>query len=313
MLPFEYDKHKALNVQKKSFMNFNLVSFDAVYEPQIEESKRVYVYGFLADEPKLDLIFVHGIRNRNISYLLWFAENFKKYGVNTYFVILPYHWFRAPSSWRGGEPFFSTSPKQCRTMFHQSVKDVRKTLDYVEETSHLPKVIMGFSFGGMIATMALAIDERLKKGILTFTGGDWHWINWYAPHTEQLREDYMEKSNEYGCRDEATCVKNRSVALEKLEQLEKIEDIFQLEPACFHYDPLSYAKFVRQPVLFFKGLFDRVIISESSRTLIERLPDVHKVSLPCGHRSSYFFRCLILRRSLKFLLEDEKLDHRSLR
>ncbi|HBT38995.1 MAG: alpha/beta hydrolase [Pseudothermotoga sp.] len=286
-------------------MNFNLVSFDTVYEPLVEESSRVYVYEFLANQPKLDLVFVHGIGNRNISYLLWFGENFSKCGINTYFMILPYHWFRAPSSWRGGEPFFSTSPKHCSVMFHQSVKDVRRTLDYIEQFSQLPKAIMGFSFGGMITTMALAIDERFKKGILAFTGGDWRWINWYAPHTEQLRKDYMEKSNEYGCRDESTCVRNRSAAFEKLDQLESVEAIFRLEPACFHYDPISYAKFVRQPVLFFKGLFDRAIISRSSRELIKRLPDVRKISLPCGHRSSYFFRRFILRRSVKFLLEGE--------
>jgi len=63
----------------------------------------------------------------------------------------------------------------------------------------------------------------------------------------------MEKSNEYNCRDEATCVKNRSNAFEKLDDLEKIEDIFQLEPACFHYDPISYAKFVDNPCSFSKA------------------------------------------------------------
>lgn len=305
MLPFEYDRSKPFNIQKKPFLNFNLVSFDAVYEPVVEESKRVYVYEFLANEPKLDLIFVHGIGNRNISYLLWFAENFKNHGINTYFLILPYHWFRAPSSWRGGEPFFSTSPRYCSARFHEAVKDVQRTLDYVEQSSSLPKTIMGFSFGGMITTMALAIDVRFEKGILSFTGGDWRWINWYAPHTAQLRKDYMEQSNEYGCRDERTCVKNRSSAFEKLDQIQRIEDIFHLQPACFHYDPISYAKFVKKPVLFFKGLFDRIINTQSSKALIERLENVEKVLLPCGHRSSYFFRNYILKRSVDFLLEGE--------
>lgn len=304
-MPFEYDRNKPFNLQKKIFLNFNLVSFDAVYETDVEESNRVYVYEFIAEEPKLNLVFIHGIGNRNIPYLLWFAERFKKHKINTYFLILPYHWFRAPKDWRGGEPFFSTSPNHCVVRFHQAVKDVLRTLDYVDRKSNLPKAIMGFSFGGMIATMALAVDKRLKKGILAFTGGDWRWINWHSSRTEQLRKDYLNFSNEYGCRDEETCIKNRSASLEKISSLKNIEEIFQLQPICFHYDPISYAKFVDQPILFFKGMFDKIIVSESSDRLFELLPNARRVSLPVGHRSSYFLRHYILRKSLDFLLRGE--------
>ncbi len=307
MIPFEYDKSKPFNLQKRTFLNFNLLSFDAVYESDVEEANRVYVYEFLAEEPKLNLIFIHGIGNRNISYLLWFAERFKAQHINTYFLILPYHWFRAPRDWRGGEPFFSTSPSHCVVRFHQAVKDVLRTSDYIEMKSNLPKVIMGFSFGGMIATMALAVDKRLKKGVLAFTGGDWRWINWYSSHTEQLRQDYAKLSNEYGCKDEQTCVKNRSSAYEKLDQLRNIEEIFQLRPVCFHYDPISYAKFVDQPVLFFKGIFDKTIVSKSSNGLFKRLSNAERVVLPVGHRSSYFLKSYILRKSLKFLLRGESI------
>ncbi len=298
---FEYDRQLPFNEEIRRFEEYDLISFDAPYEPDILESKRIYVYRFRTVKPWMNLIFVHGIRNGNIPYLMWFGEHFKNFGIETFYLILPYHAQRAKPDWMGGEPFFSTSPSFCNIRFHQAVKDVRRTVDYIEVISSLPAAIMGFSFGGMIATMTLALEKRIKAGILAFSGGDWYWINWYSPYTRSIREDYARQGNEIGCRDARRCFENRRESLETLDKLKQIEEIFSLNPECFHYDPMSYARFVEQPVLFFQGLFDRVIVREASDQLFERLPHARKVLIPCGHKSSYMFRRLIARRVASFL------------
>lgn len=297
---YEYDKTLPLNVETIDLGCYLLVSFDAVYDPAIPQSKRVYVYVYKAKKAWMNLIFLHGIGNGNIPYLLWFAEYFKLHGINTFFMVLPYHERRGMHGWKGGEPFFSPSPSYCINRFHEAVKDVRRTIDYIDSISDLHTSIMGFSFGGMIAVMSLALDKRLKKGVLAFTGGDWRWINWHSPYTEELRKNYRLNGNEYGCRDENDCLKNRD-AMKNLKKPDSLDDIFLLSPKCFHYDPCLYGMFVNQEILFFRGIFDRIIPLRSSEALFKSLPKVKKIVLPCGHRSSYFFRKFIANRVIKFL------------
>ncbi|WP_232503772.1 alpha/beta hydrolase family protein [Thermotoga profunda] len=298
---YEYNPDLPMNIEQKNCGDYSIISFDAVYEPDVPESKKIYVYAFQPKDPWVNLIFLHGIGNGNIPYLLWFGKYFERYGVQTFFMILPYHENRAKPQWNGGEPFFSPSPSYCSKIFHQAVKDVRRTLDYVKKISTLPVSIMGFSFGGMIATMCLALDKRLENGVIAFAGGDWRWINWYSPYTEPLRKNYSKYSNEYNCVNESSCIKNRLQDFQKIGKLKQIDDIFSLFPACFHYDPIAYAQFVEQPILFFQGIFDKIIPYKSSQILFEKLPNAKKAMVFSGHKSSYIFRRYIAKRVIYFL------------
>lgn len=307
MYIYEYDKNLPFNLKvEKEDEKYVLLSFDTVYEPDIPESSRVYVYRYSAENPWMRLIFLHGIGNGHIPYLMWFAENFAQKGIETYFLIQPYHMQRTKQEWNGGEPFFHHSPAHCIVRFHQAIKDVRRTIDLLESgliqgvSNDLPLGIMGFSFGGMIATMSLALDSRLDIGVLAFTGGDWRWINWYSPYVEPVREGYKKFSNEWGCKDEPKCIELRSSSRRKVHSLKELKDIFTLTPTCFHYDPLSYAKFVKQPVLMFSGVFDKVIPKQASNGLYRLLPNATKITVPSGHKSSYLFRRFIAGKSLKF-------------
>lgn len=304
MLPFEYEASAPLNLEEKAVVEdgISLITFDAPYEPEVPQSKRVRVYYYKSESPVANLVFLHGIRNGNIPYLAWLAKCFSKHGIDSYYMILPYHEKRAPDGWRGGEPFFSPSPAKCVVKFHEAVKDVRRTVDVISMRSDLPIFIMGYSFGGMIATMSLAVEKRLKGGVLSFTGGNWRWINWHSPVTDELREMYRREGNEFGCRSERDCLRFRKDPLSIVERFEKVEDIFKKSPVtCFHYDPLSFAKFVNQPVLFFKGIFDLVIPCPATEELIRVLSNKKVVSIPSGHKSSYFFRRFIARLAVKFV------------
>jgi len=300
---YEYDRNIPFNLSKQRLDDHVLLSFDAVYEPDVPEAKRVLVHYYEAENPWMNLIFLHGIGNGHIRYLMWFGKYFAKQGINVYFLIHPYHLERGKPEWTGGEPFYHHSPAHCIVRFHQAIKDVRRTMDLIEsspESAKLPTSLMGFSFGGMIATMTLALDKRLKSGILAFTGGDWRWLNWHSPYLGSVREGYAKYSNEWGCKDEELCVKLRSKSRAQIAQLKSIDDIFTLTPSCFHYDPLSYAKFVSQPVLMFQGIFDKIIPAQSYAGVYELLPNAKKVTIPSGHKSSYVYRRIIGHSCVKF-------------
>jgi len=282
--------------------------FDASYEPEVPESSKIHVYLYEPSNILYDVIFLHGIGNRNIDYLMWFGDSLKEKGIRVSFMILPYHRERAPKGWQGGEPFYTTSPFSCRKHFHNAVSDVSKTLDVIENLrGYDPERIgiIGVSFGGMVATIALAKDKRLKKGVLCCTGGDWRWINWHSPYTEELRRKYSEKGNEYGCRSEKQCASFRKNAVNVVESFKEIKDIFEKSPvACYHYDPLAFAKFVEQPVLFVEAIFDKVIPRASRKGLKRFLRNKKVIYIPSGHKGSYFFRKWLVKKIRKFLLTD---------
>jgi len=303
MLPFEYE-NKKIKVKRERKERYNIISFDTPYTPDVKESGNIIIYEYLAKKPVSNLIFLHGIGNGHIPYLMWFAEKFKDYGINTYFLILPYHLNRAPSNWKGGEPFYSASPEKCVVRFHQAVIDVRRTIDYIQMISNLPISIMGFSFGGMISTLSLAVDKRIKKGILAFTGGNWRWINWYSPYTESVRIEYRTQGNEMGCNSEEYCVKLRGKPEKVISKFKNIADIFKHPVGCYHYDPMTFAKFVDQEVLMFTGLFDKVINKKSSDSLYRMLHNAKRIYIPSGHKSSYFFRKFIAFKTKKFILKN---------
>jgi pimeloyl-ACP methyl ester carboxylesterase len=301
---YEYDRTLPFNLEVEKTEKYELLSYDTVYEPDIPESKKIYTYRFRATNPWAKVVFLHGIGNGHIPYLMWFGEYFASKGIETFFVIQPYHMQRAKPNWNGGEPFFHHSPAHCIVRFHQAIKDVRRTIDLLEtleDVKNLPTGIIGFSFGGMITAMSMALDKRLEAGIIAFSGGDWRWINWYSPYVEPVREGYAKYSNEWGCKDEQKCVELRSASRKKVHTLKSIDEIFSLTPTCFHYDPISYAKFINQPVLMFTGVFDKVIPPQASNGLYRLLPNAKKISVPSGHKSSYLFRRFIGRASVKFL------------
>ena len=308
---YDYNKEHPFNLEERHINKYGedkLFLFDAPYHPEVEESKKIRVYFFKSKSvPCCNLIFLHGIRNGNIPYLSWFARWFSKRGVNVFYLILPYHEERARKGWKGGEPFFHSSPAHCVVKFHEAVKDVRRTIDLIdtiEEFKNYPTHIMGYSFGGIISTMALALDARLKKGVLSYTGGDWHWINWHSPYTEVVRKMYREIGNEYGCRSEKDCIKFRGDSMKVVDSFSSIDDIFDKSPiGCFHYDPISYAKFISQPILAFRGMFDKIIPLRSTSELLSLIKNKKVVWLPSGHKSSYYFRRIIAEISLNFLKE----------
>jgi len=281
-----------------------------VYTDPIYQENETQVIHMFKPEQKVkgDIVFLHGIGPNNVPYLEWYGRYFKKLGYRTSVVILPYHLSRKPNEVEDGDPFYSPEPQECTVLFHNSVKDVRRTIDLLEtfdDFSENKLYLMGVSFGGIIGTMTLALDKRVKKGILMITGGNWRWINFYSPYTGKVRERYAKEKNSFGCDSEEYCKKYRSDAANFVKNnINSIDDIFQKTPiSCYHYDPLSYAKFVNQPVLYIKALFDKIMPHKATNDLQKLLPNKKVKRLLSGHKSSYLFKRTVGRWVTNFIEE----------
>jgi len=153
----------------------------------------------------------------------------------------------------------------------------------------------------------LALDKRIKKGILMITGGNWRWINFYSPFTQKVRDAYATQKNAYGCDSEEYCIKFRENAFDFVkDNINSIDDIFRKTPIpCYHYDPISYAKFVNQPILFIKGTFDKIIPHQATNELIKLLPNKKVKYILAGHKSSYLWKSIVGRWVISFIEQDK--------
>jgi pimeloyl-ACP methyl ester carboxylesterase len=294
--------------KEEHYKEYEFVPDYAGYIDPIEENRRSFVRCF---EPpngqvKGDLVLIHGIGENNIPYIQWFAEQFSKRGIRTWYQLLPYHYKQKPENMYGGEPFMSANPDICVKKFHMAIRDTRKILDFAEEQKGFNGencYIFGFSFGGMIATMAMGVDKRIKKGVLAITGGNWRWINFYSPYSEAVRQDLYKNSNPYGCKDEADCMKRfRGDAVNWVkENVKTVDDIFNKAPiGCYHYDPICYAPLIDRPVLFLKAAFDKIMPKNATEDLEALLPNKTVKNIPTGHKSSIVLRRRILKWSMQF-------------
>ena len=308
---FDYPKIP-VNYSLKKEKDYLVFTFDTVYkDPVCKENETQIVHMFVPEgKIKGDIVFLHGIGPNNIPYLEWYGRYFSKIGYRTSVVIFPYHLERAPKGIQDGDPFYSSEPDECVVLFHNAVKDVRRTIDLLESFDDYSEdnlYLMGVSFGGIIGTMALALDKRIKKGILMITGGNWRWINFYSPFTQKVRDAYATQKNAYGCDSEEYCIKFRENAFDFVkDNINSIDDIFQKTPIpCYHYDPISYAKFVNQPVLFIKGTFDKIIPHRATNELIKLLPNKKVKYILAGHKSSYLWKSVVGRWVISFIEQDK--------
>jgi pimeloyl-ACP methyl ester carboxylesterase len=305
-----YDYDKEINdVKKEVKEKFIEYTMKTPYKEKYHKENENMIFKVFENKKALkgDIIFIHGIGPNNIKYLQWYAEYFSKKGYRTTMTILPYHYKRKSSDLMDGDPFYSSDPDKCIQLFHNAVKDIRKTIDYISKFDDFDKKnlhVMGVSFGGIIGTLLLALDKRINKGILTITGGNWRWINFYSPYTDRVREEYRTKGNAYGCNGEEFCAKNFRSDAQKFikENFFSLDDIFEKSPIpCYAYDPLSFAPFVENKVLFIQGKYDKIIPKKASEELYEMFPNVKKKVFPAGHKSSILFKRIIARWAINFI------------
>lgn len=288
-------KNVEFRVQKCKYNNQSKILFNSPYPLGNENLDRGEAFLYEGNK-KNGLVFVHGLGSRNFEYLKYYPENLSKQDITTIMLVLPYHKDRQPDNEKIS--FLSGTANKIEHRFYQSVSDTLACVDFLEKIGIENIHIMGFSFGGMISTIAKALDNRLKKGILVVTGGNFEYITWKSVATKVLRVRYE---------DEESCSPERCNLLhqnfdEVVERTNSLEDLYSL-PSCFRYDPSLFAKKLNpEEILMFTAIFDPFIPTKSSTDLWEKINRPKKYKLPSGHLTSHlWFKKFILRKTLKFL------------
>lgn len=242
------------------------------------------------------IVFVHGLGNRNFEYLKYYPENLAKHGYTAIMPTLPYHFERMPKDKKIS--FLSGTSVNIEKRFYQSVTDLLSCVDYLESIGMKKIHIMGFSFGGMISTIAKAIDNRIDKGVFIVSGGNFLYITWKSTATKVLRVRYEDGGS---CSIEK-CHELHQSFDQEAENFSSLDDLNNL-PNCFRYDPSLFAKMIDpSKVLMINAIFDPFIPSKSSKDLWNKMGHPKRYRLPSGHLTSHlWFKKFILKKTIDFL------------
>jgi esterase/lipase len=229
--------------------------------------------------------------------LKYYPKYFAKKDYTVLMPELPFMMERKPEKYREKDLFLSGFAEDIEKRFYQSVNDIRTLIDYLEREEYEEVNIMGYSFGGVIATIAMALDQRIKKAVLVVTGGNMEYITWQSLATRELRKRYWE---EQFC-DLETCHELHKKFDQAAAEFEKVEDLKKLPP-CFRYDPSLFAhKIKSKNVLMFNAIFDNFIPTEAADDLWERIGRPPRYNLIAGHYTTHiFFKKFICKKSDKF-------------
>ncbi len=277
----------------------NILSFNSPFpsgDKYVDKGKALLYEGL----GKEGIVFVHGLGSRNFNYLKYYPENLVKYNYTTIMPVLPYHFERMPKDKKIN--FLSGTATDIEKRFYQSVVDILSCVDYLENIGMKKIHIMGFSFGGMIGTIAKALDNRLDKGVFIVAGGNFLYITWKSVATKVLRVRY---ENEGSCNIER-CHELHKDFDKKVENFNNLNDLNNL-PTCFRYDPSLFAKMITpEEVLMINAAFDPFIPKKSSKDLWNKMGRPKRYMLPSGHITSYlWFKKFILKKSVNFLKHND--------
>jgi cephalosporin-C deacetylase-like acetyl esterase len=288
------------------------ISYESFVQTPYTEANNVVGYLFEPKQKKTDsaLVFLHGMGDRNLVPLSWFPKEFAKNGIPSFLMILPFHFERTPKGMKSGKKVLLDDMDETIQDFRQSVIDVRTSMDYLKKKglSNGEFSLMGVSFGGMVGTIAMSVDERIKKGIFVITGGNFRYITWKSLATRILRKKYEMESNTdvYGCTEEK-CVEIHQHYFDYIKQLKTPADLDKVpyKKECFLFDPLTFAHFIKgRKVVMYSALFDEIIPKEASKELWAEMGKPERHWLFADHITAIFYKKQILQRGLKLILED---------
>jgi dienelactone hydrolase len=221
---------------------------------------------------RFNLLVLHGIWRQDQEFEDRLCREFARNQVSCALLTLPFHWSRSVPGAPSGAYFLSADPVWTSAAFRQAVIDARGLLGLLRGRD-VPVGILGFSLGGIVAHMLMAI-EPVELGVSAFAGGDTAGIVWDGILTQSYRR----------------AMEARGVTLESLASLWATGD------------PIRYARRQRPPrMLMLNARYDLCVPLRYTRALWAALgePPIHW--LPAGHITGFLFRGTIVAEVLKVM------------
>lgn len=208
------------------------------------------------------------------------AAELNRDGVAAVLLTLPYHLARTPPGYGSGALALRPDPRLLISNMTQSVWDVRRALDFLRTRPEFDPTrigVAGSSLGAIVATMAYAVDERIRAAAFILGGVDIAQLIWNSSRTVRERDQ----------------LRRKGYTEEKLRA--------ELEPV----EPLPFLKRRTTGTTFvITANYDTVIPRNSSRQLIEALHSPKTLFVDTGHYGGVFVQRRLLREVARFFHDE---------
>lgn len=240
------------------------------------------------------VILVHGFGDESVAPCLTMARLLVRQEIATFVFYLPIHSRRLPEAMKGS---FSPTSQEWLETYQSSVTEIRRLVDWASDRKEIdPKRIgvAGISLGGMISSIAMAVDGRIFVGVFIVIGGNMEELSWGGKsgaipvgHT-CTREECHTVYSQYPAYLNEVIQKGLENAVPAKE--------------CFLYDPLTFANRLQgRPILMINAKEDEVISEHSTLNLWEAYGRPRLFWLPVTHAGVYSQSALISTEITHFL------------
>jgi dienelactone hydrolase len=202
-------------------------------------------------------------------------------GVAALFVKLPYYGERRPAgAGAASKRFLSTDIDRSVLAMRQGVCDVRRAAAWLAcrpEVDSNKIGVTGISLGGIVASVATAVDPALSRGAFLLAGGDLAQLLWSMPEAARYRAMWVDSGRTFA-------------------DLKALTDPF---------DPITHARrLAGKRVMMIAGNVDEVVPPASARALWEAAGRPPITWYDCGHYSAVAYLLPAVRQTVEFFAAD---------
>lgn len=247
-----------------------------VVTPDVENNT-VHAEYFRPTRPgKRPSVVVLHILGADFALSRYMAARLADRGVTALFVKLPYYGERRPT---GRERFLSADMERSISAMRQGVLDVRRAAAWLADQPEVDAArvgVTGISLGGIISSLAAAIDPAINRAALLLAGGELHEVLWAMPEAAKYRKLWVDSG--------------------------RTKD--DLKALTTPFDPITYAHRLKgKRIIMMAGNVDEVIPPSSARALWRAAGEPPITWFDCGHYSAAGYLLPAIRKTVDFFAD----------
>jgi dienelactone hydrolase len=252
------------------------ITFPSPIQTRWPENNTCYGYHLRLNDGKAHPAFLilHGWGRRSLTVELWrVGLRLARHGVESLFLVMPFHLRRAPPGSWSGEYMISGDVVRTAECFQQTVAEVRAILPWLRQFS--PAIgFFGMSLGGIIGHLAMTV-EPFSAGVTMLASGNSAGVTWEGRMTRHVKADIQRAGIDRAQLEKIWAVTNPTL----LASHNKVKNLMMMG-----------------------GRFDEIVPPKFTVELWEALGRPSLRWFPCAHYSSFFFLGSMVDEAARFLL-----------
>lgn len=280
----------SLKQQRKDFSRY-YIEFPSAIDTGNTENSMVKGELFLphTNQRAPLMILVHGMGDQSTIPCRLISRKLVRDGVACFLPYLTIHSRRIPSSMKEHFPGFSA--REWFQSYRISVIDIQQIIDWAERDERIDPCrtgVLGISFGGLVSSIAMGVDQRIKAGIFIVSGGNSGKMEWLS-QSKRYKNNELMSEQEYQDRQMAY-----KAFLEEIHQHDLLNVNFT-NPS-YLLDPMTFAESIKsRRIQMINAKYDKYIPRQAVTDFWRACGKPPIKWFPSGHTSIWLWAATIFK------------------